>query len=111
MSNIVVSSWSEQVQKDLALVNIADLGKVAVLLGGKSGEREISLMSGKGVLEALLSKGVNAHAFDPAEQSIAELVAQQFDRVFIALHGRYGEDGTMQGLLEQMQLPYTGSGV
>ena len=111
MSNIVVSSWSEQVQKDLALVNIADLGKVGVLLGGKSGEREISLMSGKGVLEALLSKGVNAHAFDPAEQSIAELVAQQFDRVFIALHGRYGEDGTMQGLLEQMQLPYTGSGV
>jgi D-alanine-D-alanine ligase len=68
-------------------------------------------MSGKGVLEALLSKGVNAHAFDPAEQSISDLASQQFNRVFIALHGRYGEDGTMQGLLEQMKLPYTGSGV
>ena len=103
--------WSEQVQKDLAKVNVAALGKVGVLFGGKSGEREISLMSGKGVLEALLSKGVNAHAFDPAKQSIADLAAQQFDRVFIALHGRFGEDGTMQGLLEQMELPYTGSGV
>lgn len=103
--------WSELVQKDLAKVDIASLGKVGVLLGGKSGEREISLMSGKGVLEALLSKGVNAQAFDPAERSIADLAEQQFDRVFIALHGRYGEDGTMQGLLEQMKLPYTGSGV
>ena len=111
MPNVVMSSWSEQVQKDLAQVNVADLGKVGVLLGGKSGEREISLMSGKGVLEALLSKGVNAHAFDPAEQSISDLASQQFNRVFIALHGRYGEDGTMQGLLEQMKLPYTGSGV
>ena len=103
--------WNEQVQQDLAQADIAGLGKVGVLLGGKSGEREISLMSGKGVLEALLSKGVNAQAFDPAEQSISELAKQQFDRVFIALHGRYGEDGTMQGLLEQMKLPYTGSGV
>ena len=103
--------WNEQVQQDLAQVDVAGLGKVGVLLGGKSGEREISLMSGKGVLEALLSKGVNAQAFDPAEQSISELAKQQFDRVFIALHGRYGEDGTMQGLLEQMKLPYTGSGV
>jgi D-alanine-D-alanine ligase len=82
-----------------------------VLLGGKSGERDISLMSGKGVLDALISKGVNAHAFDPGQQAITELAAQKFDRVFIALHGRYGEDGTMQGLLEQMSLPYTGSGV
>lgn len=106
-----MTPWSELVQKDLAKVNIASLGKVGVLLGGKSGEREISLMSGKGVLEALLSKGVNAHAFDPAECSISDLAEQQFDRVFIALHGRYGEDGTMQGLLEQMKLPYTGSGV
>mgnify|MGYP002654671007 FL=1 len=106
-----MTPWSELVQKDLAKVNVASLGKVGVLLGGKSGEREISLMSGKGVLEALLSKGVNAHAFDPAECSISDLAAQQFDRVFIALHGRYGEDGTMQGLLEQMKLPYTGSGV
>ncbi len=106
-----MTPWSELVQKDLAQVNVASLGKVGVLLGGKSGEREISLMSGKGVFEALLSKGVNAHTFDPAEQSISDLAQQQFDRVFIALHGRYGEDGTMQGLLEQMKLPYTGSGV
>jgi D-alanine-D-alanine ligase len=104
-------NWSETVQKDLAQVNVAALGKVGVLLGGKSGERDISLMSGKGVLDALISKGVNAYAFDPGQQAITELAAQKFDRVFIALHGRYGEDGTMQGLLEQMNLPYTGSGV
>lgn len=104
-------NWSEEVQKDLSQVNVAALGKVGVLLGGKSGERDISLMSGKGVLDALISKGVNAHAFDPGQQAITELAAQKFDRVFIALHGRYGEDGTMQGLLEQMNLPYTGSGV
>jgi D-alanine-D-alanine ligase len=106
-----MNRWSETVQKDLAQVNIAALGKVGVLLGGKSGERDISLMSGKGVLDALISKGVNAHAFDPGQQAITELAVQKFDRVFIALHGRYGEDGTMQGLLEQMNLPYTGSGV
>lgn len=106
-----MQSWANQVQQDLAKVDVAKLGKVGVLLGGKSGEREISLMSGQGVLEALRSKQVNAHPFDPAKQSMAELVAQQFDRVFIALHGRFGEDGTMQGLLEQMNLPYTGSGV
>jgi D-alanine-D-alanine ligase len=104
-------NWSEEVQKDLSQVNVATLGKVGVLLGGKSGERDISLMSGKGVLDALISKGVNAHAFDPGQQAITELAAQKFDRVFIALHGRYGEDGTMQGFLEQMNLPYTGSGV
>jgi D-alanine-D-alanine ligase len=104
-------NWSEEVQQDLSQINIAALGKVGVLLGGKSGERDISLMSGKGVLDALISKGVNAHAFDPGQQAITELAAQKFDRVFIALHGRYGEDGTMQGLLEQMNLPYTGSGV
>ena len=104
-------NWSEEVQKDLSQVNVAALGKVGVLLGGKSGERDISLMSGKGVLDALISKGVNAHAFDPGQQAITELAVQTFDRVFIALHGRYGEDGTMQGLLEQMNLPYTGSGV
>ena len=104
-------NWSEEVQKDLSQVNVVALGKVGVLLGGKSGERDISLMSGKGVLDALISKGVNAHAFDPGQQAITELAAQKFDRVFIALHGRYGEDGTMQGLLEQMNLPYTGSGV
>ncbi len=104
-------NWSEEVQKDLSQINVAALGKVGVLLGGKSGERDISLMSGKGVLNALISKGVNAHTFDPGQQAITELAAQKFDRVFIALHGRYGEDGTMQGLLEQMNLPYTGSGV
>ena len=104
-------NWSEEVQKDLSQVNVAALGKVGVLLGGKSGERDISLMSGKGVLDALISKGVNAHAFDPGQQAITELAVQKFDRVFIALQGRYGEDGTMQGLLEQMNLPYTGSGV
>lgn len=106
-----IQSWADQVQQGLAKVDVAKLGKVGVLLGGKSGEREISLMSGQGVLEALRSKQVNAHPFDPAKQTMAELVAQQFDRVFIALHGRFGEDGTMQGLLEQMNLPYTGSGV
>jgi D-alanine-D-alanine ligase len=104
-------NWSEEVQKDLSQVNVATLGQVGVLLGGKSGERDISLMSGKGVLDALISKGVNAHAFDPGQQAITELAVQKFDRVFIALHGRYGEDGTMQGFLEQMNLPYTGSGV
>jgi len=87
------------------------LGKVGVLLGGRSAEREISLMSGKGVLAALQSRGVDAHGFDPGLQGVAELAAAGFDRVFIALHGRYGEDGTMQGLLEQLGVPYTGSGV
>ena len=87
------------------------LGKVGVLFGGRSAEREVSLMSGSGVLAALRSKGVDAHPFDPAEHSIAELAEQKFDRVFIALHGRYGEDGTMQGALEQLGIPYTGPGV
>lgn len=84
-------------------------GKVAVLFGGKSAEREISLKSGAGVLAALQRQGVDAHAFDPAERSLDELRA--FDRVFIMLHGRYGEDGTIQGALELMGIPYTGSGV
>ncbi len=88
---------------------MSDLGKVAVLLGGTSGEREVSLMSGGGVLAALHARGVDAQAFDPAERALDELAA--FDRVFIALHGRGGEDGTIQGLLELMQVPYTGSGV
>src|SRR5919107_1962104 len=68
-------------------------------------------MSGKGVLAALRSKGIDAHAFDPAERSLSELAGEKFDRVFIALHGRYGEDGTLQGALEQLGIPYTGSGV
>jgi D-alanine-D-alanine ligase len=88
-----------------------NFGKVAVLLGGKSAEREISLMSGNGVLEALRSKGVDAHPFDPAERNLAELALENFARCFIALHGRGGEDGTLQGALEVMGIPYTGSGV
>jgi D-alanine-D-alanine ligase len=91
--------------------DIAELGKVGVLFGGRSAEREISILSGTGVLQALQSKGVDAHAFDPAERSLAELAAEKFDRVFIALHGRYGEDGSLQGALEQLGIPYTGSGV
>jgi D-alanine-D-alanine ligase len=87
------------------------LGKVAVLMGGPSAEREISLISGKAVLAALRSKGVNAHAFDPAERELFELKREAFARVFIALHGRFGEDGTVQGALEVMRIPYTGSGV
>ncbi|MFP5390826.1 MAG: D-alanine--D-alanine ligase [Gammaproteobacteria bacterium] len=87
------------------------MGKVGVLFGGRSAEREVSLMSGTGVLNALKSRGVDAHAFDPAERSIAELAAERFDRVFIALHGRFGEDGSLQGALEQLGIPYTGSGV
>jgi len=88
-----------------------DLGKVGVLFGGRSAEREVSIMSGTGVLAALQSLGVDAHAFDPGVQSLADLAAQHFDRVFIALHGRYGEDGSLQGALEQLGIPYTGSGV
>jgi D-alanine-D-alanine ligase len=87
-----------------------DLGKVGVLYGGRSAEREVSLMSGQAVYEALISEGVNAHLFDAGQHGIGELAAQQFDRVFVALHGRYGEDGTMQGALELLGVPYTGSG-
>ena len=84
-------------------------GKVAVLFGGKSAERDVSLKSGAGVLAALQRQGVDAHGFDPAERPLDELRA--FDRAFIMLHGRYGEDGTIQGALELMGIPYTGSGV
>jgi len=86
-------------------------GKVGVLFGGRSAEREVSIMSGTGVLQALLSRGVDAHPFDPGTQTLAELEAAKFDRVFIALHGRFGEDGTIQGVLETLRVPYTGSGV
>jgi D-alanine-D-alanine ligase len=94
-------------------MNAFDLkpGKVAVLMGGVSAEREISLMSGRGVLQALRAKGVDAHAFDPAERDLAELKRDSFARCFIALHGRFGEDGTVQGALELLGIPYTGSGV
>lgn len=86
-------------------------GKVAVLMGGKSAEREVSLMSGSGVLKALQSRGIDAHAFDPAERDLMELKRKGFQRCFIALHGRFGEDGTVQGALELLGIPYTGSGV
>ncbi|MES2756426.1 MAG: D-alanine--D-alanine ligase [Pseudomonadota bacterium] len=94
-----------------SIPDAAALGKVGVLFGGRSAERDVSIMSGTGVLAALKSRGVDAHAFDPAERNIAELAAEKFDRVFIALHGRFGEDGSLQGALEQLGIPYTGSGV
>ena len=89
----------------------SNLGKVAVLMGGRSAEREVSLMSGAGVLDALRQAGVDAHAFDPAERGLHELKADGYARCFIALHGRHGEDGTVQGALELLGIPYTGSGV
>jgi len=103
--------WGERVKTHLSNLDVQSLGRVGVLLGGRSGEREISLMSGNGVLEALLSKGVDAHGFDPGVRCPTEIAKEKFDRVFISLHGRYGEDGTIQGLLELLDLPYTGSGV
>ena len=85
-------------------------GRVGVLYGGRSAEREVSLMSGQGVHQALREAGVDAHLFDTGERPLQELLTAGFERVFIALHGRYGEDGTLQGMLEMMGLPYTGSG-
>jgi D-alanine-D-alanine ligase len=95
----------------MSVSSTAQLGKVAVLMGGRSAEREVSLMSGQGVLKALLDSGVDAHAFDPAERDVMTLRQEGFERCFIALHGRFGEDGTVQGALELMGIPYTGSGV
>ena len=103
--------WGDLVKSHLSKLDVKSLGRVGVLLGGRSGEREISLMSGNGVLDALVSKGVDAHAFDTGLRCPTELAKEKFERVFIALHGRYGEDGTIQGLLELLNLPYTGSGV
>ena len=96
---------------DLSSIDVKALGKVAVLFGGSSAERPVSLMSGTGVLAALQSLGVDAHAFDPAERALQDLKDEGFARAFIALHGRGGEDGTLQGALECLGLPYTGSGV
>ena len=90
---------------------MSSFGKVAVLMGGSSAEREISLMSGNGVLAALTSQGIDAHAFDPSERDLIELKRDGVARCFIALHGRHGEDGTVQGALELLGIPYTGSGV
>ncbi len=88
-----------------------EFGRVAVLFGGDSSEREISLLSGQAVLDALKRRGVDAHAFDPRDQALAELLAQRFERVWVALHGPGGEDGTLQGALDYLGVPYTGSGV
>jgi D-alanine-D-alanine ligase len=90
---------------------MTEFGRVAVLMGGTSAEREVSLMSGAGVLKALRARGVDAHAFDPAERAMDALKRDGFARCFIALHGRHGEDGTVQGALELLGIPYTGSGV
>ncbi len=89
----------------------AALGKVAVLMGGSSAERDVSLMSGSGVLQALRASGVDAHPFDPAYNDLGDLKRHGYQRCFIALHGRHGEDGTVQGALELLGIPYTGSGV
>jgi len=91
--------------------NGAQYGKVAVLMGGRSAEREISLMSGQGVLSALRARGVDAHAFDPADRPMDDLRREGYARCFIALHGRWGEDGTVQGALELLGIAYTGAGV
>jgi D-alanine-D-alanine ligase len=88
-----------------------DFGKTAVMLGGDSSEREISLLSGNAVLAALKQRGVDAHAFDPKDRPIQALRSEGFDRVWISLHGPGGEDGAMQGALEWIGVPYTGSGV
>ena len=96
---------------DAMTIDAKSLGKVAVLMGGDSAEREVSLMSGRGVLDALRSAGVDASAFDPAREPLSQLKSAGFARVFIALHGRHGEDGSVQGALELLGIPYTGSGV
>jgi D-alanine-D-alanine ligase len=95
----------------LLTTSVLELGKVAVLLGGSSSERAVSLQSGEGVLAALQHQGVDAHAFDPAHRNLIELKTEGFDRVFIALHGGDGENGAIQGALELLGIPYTGSGI
>jgi D-alanine-D-alanine ligase len=102
---------SVRVEQRQVIADAAEFGRVAVMLGGFSSEREVSLDTGNAVLSALLKRGVNAEAWDPAEQSISEFAAAGFDRVWIALHGPGGEDGALQGLLQWLEIPYTGSGV
>lgn len=92
-------------------MSTVNFGKVAVLFGGESAEREVSLRSGQAVLKGLLAQGIDAHPFDPKERKLSDLVNEQFDRVFIVLHGRGGEDGRVQGALEWLGMPYTGSQV
>lgn len=106
-----VQRMSETNDKTLRSAHVHNFGKVAVLMGGDSAERAISLQSGEAVLNALRQSGVDAHAFDPAGTALTELLNQGFDRAFIALHGRGGEDGRIQGALESLGVPYTGSGV
>ncbi|WP_374403455.1 D-alanine--D-alanine ligase [Niveibacterium sp.] len=93
------------------MTDVKELGKVAVLMGGSSAERDVSLMSGGAVLDALRARGVDAHRFDPSERDVMALRDEGFDRAFVILHGRGGEDGTLQGVLETLRIPYTGSGV
>lgn len=100
-----------EVDAQLNSIDPRSLGRVAVLCGGRSSERKVSLNSGSGVLAALLARGVDAFTFDPAHEPVQSLVERGVDRAFIALHGRYGEDGTIQGALELLGIPYTGSGV
>jgi D-alanine-D-alanine ligase len=95
----------------IAISNKADFGRVAVMYGGDSAEREVSLDSGQAVLRALLARDIDAHGWDPADHSLAEFVAAGFDRVWLALHGTGGEDGTVQGVLQWLKTPYTGSGI
>ena len=111
MSSLALQQWVKEVD-DLAMCfKPSNYGRVGVLYGGRSGEREVSLQSGQGVLDALIKLGIDAHPYDPGVMPIEKITQEKFDRVFIALHGRWGEDGTMQGFLEQISLPYTGSGV
>jgi D-alanine-D-alanine ligase len=102
-------SYEPQAMKRISAAG--EFGRVAVLFGGDSTEREISLLTGEAVLDALKRRGVDAHPFDPRDQSLDELLARRFERVWIALHGPGGEDGTLQGALEYLGVPYTGSGV
>ena len=106
-----MSTLQDRIARLPQLPPAAAFGKVAVLMGGASAEREISFMSGTGVLDALRGAGVDAHAFDTGTRDLSELRREGFDRCFIALHGRFGEDGTVQGALELMGIPYTGPGV
>jgi D-alanine-D-alanine ligase len=107
----MTQGFAQELAQEMPQNMARKLGKVAVLMGGASAEREVSQMSGHGVLAALRAAGVDAHAFDPAERDLGELKRDGFARCFIALHGRLGEDGTVQGALELLGIPYTGSGV
>ena len=111
MRSLALQQWVKEVDDLSMSFKPSTYGRVGVLYGGRSGEREVSLQSGQGVLDALIKLGIDAHPYDPGVMPIEKITQEKFDRVFIALHGRWGEDGTMQGFLEQIFLPYTGSGV